>query len=167
MSTDPKNPKPPAPQKRSMFQNSVPLGDAQELGEATGWAEWNKALEERDRSFAHTAPMTAPHPPDGADRRYAKTEPAGLSAERTAVRRVRKLTADELMVEARKNNRVCPKPRRWAELFAQFGQWVPDTVAKRMAFRDHIEWCEKHDCLPQLLQSLKLLEEDDWHHMGD
>jgi hypothetical protein len=173
------------PSKRSVFHNTLPAGEVKELGEATGWAEWNQALEHTDRQFAPTAPMTAPHPPEGGDRRYAKTEPAALSTERAVTRRLHKITADQVMVEARKNNRVCPKPRRWAALFGQFAQWAPESaempspplsgdswhrtpaLAKRMAFRDHIEWAERQGCLAQTLEFLKALAEDDWHHMGE
>ncbi|MBI5276165.1 MAG: hypothetical protein HY854_06865 [Burkholderiales bacterium] len=180
----------PPPRKRPAFGNTVPAGDVKELGDETGWAAWNDALEKSDKQFAPTAPGTSIMPP-GVDRRYAKTEPAALSPLRdgkgppAGAAKARALSANEVMVEARKNNRVCPKQRRWAELFGQFPQWVPGSddlpsppltgdswlrtpaLAKRMAFRDHIEWCEKHGCLQQMLAFVKGLPEEEWHHMGD
>jgi hypothetical protein len=176
------------PPKRPAFGNTVHGGEARELGESTGWVEWNQALEQSERQFAHTAPMTDVIPPEGGDRRYAKTRPAGLSTSREAAkpsRRKARLTADQAMVEARRNNRVCPRQRRWAELFGQLAQWAPESadlpsppltgdawnrtpaLAKRMAFRDHIEWADRHECLDKLMDFLKALPEEEWHHMGD
>ncbi|HVZ46725.1 MAG TPA: hypothetical protein VHA82_23160 [Ramlibacter sp.] len=182
MKTDSKSAK-----RRASLGNSIPGGEAQEMSDETGWVEWNQALEQSDRQFAPTGPMTAPMPPDGIDPRYAKTRPAALSTAKdiSQAGRGKRLTAETAMVEARKNNRVCPKPRRWAELFGQMPQWAPEAadlpgapltgdawkrtpaLAKRMALRDHIEWAHKNGCLEPMLEFLKSLPEDEWHHMGD
>jgi hypothetical protein len=181
---------PKSPPKRPNFGETVPGGDVRELGDETGWQEWNQALEQSDRQFAHTAPMTAPAPAELGDPRYAKTRPASLPATRDgpgtgAERKRRPLTSDVVMVEARKNNRVCPRPRRWAELFGLFAQWVDDgadlpsppltgdswartpALAKRMAFRAQIEWSEKAGCIDKLFDYVKALPEDEWFHMGE
>ena len=178
---------PPKKKRPNVYGDSIPLSDAKELGENTGWALWNEAIEKTHRQFEHTAPQTAPHPPDGGDTRYAPTEPSALSSTREAPANPAppKVTVEDVMVEARKNNRVCPKPTQWAALFGKFREWAPagahlpppplsgdswqrtPPLAKRMAFRAHVEWAEEQQCLTQLLRFLRQLAEGEWQHMGD
>lgn len=95
-------------------------------------------------------------------------------------------TAHDAMVEARRFNRVCPKPAQWQQLYdmlpgkVQQGRtWQPPApitgpawaatpaMAKRMCLRDHIEWAEHHGALDEVMRFLKALPEDQWHHMGE
>jgi hypothetical protein len=149
----------------------------------TTWAEFSDLEAVENRRFADTAPAShSMRDPD--DRAYAPTAPAplqGLRA-RPAAPVVRELTVVEVMVEARKNNRVCPKPAKWQQLFEmlpdrQHSEPAPPLVGaawnatpsipKRMCFREHIEWAASHGCLRQVFTFMKALPESDWHHMGD
>jgi hypothetical protein len=39
-------------------------------------------------------------------------------------------------------------------------------MSKMLRLREHHEWADKHDCLNDIYQFLKNLEED-WFHSGD
>ena len=43
---------------------------------------------------------------------------------------------------------------------------TPD-ISKMLRLREHLEWADKHDCLNDIYQFLKNLEEEDWFHSGD
>jgi hypothetical protein len=92
------------------------------------------------------------------------------------------LTLQDAMVEARRNNRVCPKPERWKQLYEMLPQrtatqptppllgvsWnATPSLSKRMCLREHLAWAEAKGALPELVAFLKDLPEEDWHHMGD
>jgi hypothetical protein len=172
---------------RALFAPTMPA-DIAELGQETGWEMWNQAVEKRDAQFVETSPMTALAPPGGGDRRYAATAPMGLPAAKDGAppaKPMRTTTFEQVLGEARKANRVSPRPKRWAEGYALFPTWVPSgarlpppplggdawkrtpALAKRMAFRDHLEWAEDQRCLPEMHAWLQTLEEGDWYHMGD
>jgi hypothetical protein len=93
--------------------------------------------------------------------------------------------AGELIAYCRENNRVCPQPDRWNELWKmlpgrkQIGAgWQPppplilaawyDTPAmsKMLRLAEHIQWATEHDALPQIAAFLRNLKEEDWHHLG-
>lgn len=95
-------------------------------------------------------------------------------------------TLDETLAEAHKNNRVCPQPQRWNELWEMLpgrqrkgGGWEPalplilaawwDTPAmlKMIRLREHIEWAANHECLDQIHSFLCGLPENEWHHIGE
>jgi len=161
-----------------------PSVETRELGENTGWAMWNEAVEMTD------AQLFAPGSPPalaGGDLPFSRTEPAALTGEETHApppqpARRPSVTLDEVMLEAHRNNRVCPKLRCWAGLFAMFPRWAlpgaslppppmpvdmwhhTSAIAKRMSFRAHVEWAEANRCLPELLDFLKGLPEEQWHH---
>lgn len=85
------------------------------------------------------------------------------------------------------NNRVCPMPQKWNELYGllknkvqkQTGRWEPslplilaawyDTTAllKILRLREHIEWAAKQNQLEEIASFLKSLNEDEWHHLGE
>jgi hypothetical protein len=161
----------------------IPKPDAVETDTDTTWAEFADLQAAENRRFADTAPSSRTmRDPD--DRAYAPTVPAPLqnlhALPATPVRR--ELTVVEVMVEARKNNRVCPKPAKWQQLF----EMLPDrqhsepppplvgaawdgtpSIPKRMCFREHIEWAASHGSLQQVYTFMKALREDEWHHMGE
>ena len=95
-------------------------------------------------------------------------------------------TLEDVMIEVRRNNRVCPQPRRWTELYdllpnkrRQGGGWEPalplilaawwDTPAmlKMLRLQEHIEWAATHGVLDTVHEFLAGLKEEDWHHLGD
>jgi hypothetical protein len=143
-----------------------PVAEAREGGEST-WELWNQASERMDLAFAPTQPSEFTPLP----------EPA-----RDPLRGV-PLSAAALMVIARRNNRVCPQPARWNELYQRVGgDRYPDlapppvhpaiwtrlsAMQRRLHFRDHIEWAERRRKLPEFAAFIEQLEEHDWVHMGD
>lgn len=162
----------------------IPAADATELNTDTTWALWSDLAASENRGFADTVPPTTTMRLSSEERSYAKTEPAPLSAQaaKVPVRVKRVLTVDEAMLEARKNNRVCPLPARWVELYDILpdktrsqptpplveGAWkATSSIPKRMCFREHIEWAADHGCLEKVFALMKGLPEDEWLHMGD
>ena len=135
----------------AMGTNTVPGAIvARELGENTGWELWNAAV----------------------DGREPELRPPSYSFE-------------EVVNESRKGNRMCPRPRRWHELFLQMSLWAKTgaglpapppngqvwrtspALAKRMMFRDHLEWAQANGCLPQVMQFMQAMPEEHWYHLGD
>src|SRR5215212_7515024 len=96
----------------------IPSADAVEKDTESAWALWSNAAEAHEAKFADTEPASAGLL-GASDPQYAKTEPAPLQgsgaqpSERAAV--ATPVTVELVMVEARRNNRVCPKPERWLE----------------------------------------------------
>ncbi len=156
----------------------LPVPTAIESNSETAWQMWKEARDQHNAGFADTAPT--PVAPPTVDPRYAATEPATLSA--AGKPRVKPPTVDDAMLEARRNNRVCPIPARWQELY----QMLPErknnqpppplvgaswqgtpSISKRMCLREHLEWAESRGGLEPVLVFLKQLPEGEWHHMGD
>ena len=95
-------------------------------------------------------------------------------------------TVESLIAFCRQNNRVCPQPTRWQDLYELLpskkrlgGGWEPalplilaawhDTPAlhKMLRLAEHIEWADKHGCLDAVATYLRNLQEEDWHHLGE
>jgi hypothetical protein len=152
---------------------------------------WSEAAAKHDARFADTAPASAPMKLSARDA-YAKTEPAPLGKGGTGgpapglPRAAKILSIDEVMVEARRNNRVCPQPDVWQRLHDMLGATTtaihggpvqpPLTgaawdrtppLAKRMCFRDQLEWADAHGCLRPVMTFLQGLPEEHWYHMGE
>jgi hypothetical protein len=188
MATD-KNKRPPA--RRGSLDEPYVRGDmlpvpvAVEMNSDSAWALWKEAHAAHEAKFADTAPM-APLP--SVDPRYAPTEPAGLTAAGGSVPqaprgpKAKPPTVDEAMLEARKNNRVCPIPARWQELYQMLPERKPNqptpplvgaswqatpSISKRMCLREHLEWAQSKGGLEPVLAFLRQLPEGEWHHMGD
>jgi hypothetical protein len=96
-------------------------------------------------------------------------------------RQLKPLTADEVLYEARRNNRVCPMPSHWQklhELLAQLtGAQPPAPVSvtewrstppqnKRTRLRPQVVWAAEYKMLDPLFAFLRELPEDKWFHMG-
>ena len=115
------------------------------------------------------------------ERGFDKTEPSGLHAP-AAPAAPAAPTVDHVMAEARRNNRVCPKPPIWQRLY----DWLPNktpqlalvpatrteweqlsALQKRSRLREHIEWAAAQGVLHKVHEALKALPEERWHHMGD
>jgi hypothetical protein len=163
----------------------IPAPDALEKNSDSIWDLWHRTHSAHEASFAETAPATV-SAKDPADPRFAATEPAGLAQARPRAAAPRPLpaeppTVDEAMLEARRNNRVCPLPERWLELFEMLPNRKPNrptpplvgpawkatpSISKRMCLREHLEWAEASGNLAQVLDYLKQLPEEEWLHMG-
>lgn len=167
----------------------LPSPVAVEMNSDSAWAMWKEAHAAHEAKFADTAPMPVSSPASmSGDPRYAATQPATLHGEYGAKpdaprgSKAKPPTVDDAMLEARKNNRVCPIPARWQELY----QMLPDrknnqptpplvgpswpatpSISKRMCLREHLEWAEAKGRLDPVLAFLKQLPEGEWHHMGD
>jgi len=95
-------------------------------------------------------------------------------------------TLSATLAQATRNDRVCPQPQKWNELYSLLpnrrrigGGWEPplplilaawwDTPAnlKAARLREHIEWADKHGALEAVLEFLTDLEETEWFHIND
>ena len=93
---------------------------------------------------------------------------------------------EDLLAYCRANNRVCPLPLLWRDLWRLLPErrrvgvgWVPpvplilaawhDTppVLKMARLAEHLDWAERHGTLERTGQFVRGLNEDDWHHIGD
>lgn len=143
-----------------------PVPEASEGGESV-WQLWQEESRRLDLAFAPTQP-SGMGPLDEPAQPESVHPPA---------------SADELMVVARRHNRVCPQPDRWAELYARLGgdryadlepppvqPWMWSKVSalqKRLRLRSHLEWAERHAKLGDAAAFLLALDEEEWLHMGE
>lgn len=167
--------------------DSIPAPDAEHRGAESGWALWNEVAQQHERKFAPTAPMTNVGM-DAHDRAWASTVPAGAATPGAPVRRdaLPLFTLDAAMLVARRNNRVCPRPERWAEFYALLPvrqtprgvQQAPQpltgtawtmtpSLTKRLCFREQIEWAERQGALEAVMAFMQTMPEEDWLHMGE
>ena len=93
----------------------------------------------------------------------------------------------QVLDEAQKNNRVCPKVALWAKLWDELlpdkegngrGGWNPPLPlilgalwhtgdrAKQERLREHIDWADEHGVLEAVYDFLKNIKEKDWIHVG-
>lgn len=160
----------------------IPAPDVEERSSESAWALWNDAVSGRPpiggaRDARHDAP--------GADESpaYAATVPARLADLPAAATRPR-VSLDALMVVARRNGRVCPRPTLWVSLCEDLqrtpvrGDPLPlppltreawrasSALQKRLVLRDQIGWAARHGRLDTLAAFLVALAEDDWLHMS-
>ena len=136
-------------------------------------------------SYSDTEPAsTLPMIPPGEESAYAETAPQPLASVRPASPGdAKQSTLDELMAEIRKDNRVCPQPHKWVEfykLLQELGDGVAmpppplvgqawaatPSLAKRMCFREQVEWATTHNCMIAAYTFLKFMPQSDWHYMG-
>lgn len=116
------------------------------------------------------------------ERGFEKTRPTGLATAPGAKPPVDEVTIDDVLVEVRRNNRVCPMPAIWQRLYAYLpntgphlskvpathAEWaqVP-SLQKRARLREHIEWAASQGVLRQVYEALRKLPEERWHHIGE
>jgi hypothetical protein len=173
--------RPESPQDPYGHGDPIPSPDADERNTDSIWDLWQKTHKAHEAGFAQTAPASVmPTLQTG----FAPTQPVGLSHAPVPppTRAPKALTLQDAMVEARRNNRVCPKPPRWQVLYEMLPQrtatqptppllgvsWnATPSLSKRMCLREHLAWAESKGALPEVLSFLKDLPEEDWHHMGD
>jgi hypothetical protein len=160
----------------------IPTPDADERNTDSIWDLWQKTHKAQEAGFAETAPAAVT--PAGGDTAFAATQPVGLSRAPVPAptRAPKALSLQDAMVEARRNNRVCPKPPRWQQLYDMLPERTPTrptppllgvswnatpSLSKRMCLREHLAWAETKGALPAVVEFLRQLPEEDWHHMGE
>jgi hypothetical protein len=166
------------------FGDPIPKAEAVEKDTDTVWAEWSGLAIAENHKFADTAPASDLARLSSDERSSAPTVPAPLQKLQAApmTPSQRELTVVDVMVEARLNNRVCPMPAKWLQLY----EMLPDktrsepppplvdtawrdtpSIPKRMCFRQHIEWADSHGVLKHVFAFMKSMPEDEWLHMGE
>lgn len=85
------------------------------------------------------------------------------------------------------NNRLCPMPMRWNDLFGMLkntkqnpdGGWTPslplilaawhDTmpIEKQLRFKEHIQWSFDNNQIEEVGKYLRSWSEDEWFHFGE
>jgi hypothetical protein len=115
------------------------------------------------------------------ERGFGATEPASLH-HLNPIARAAHPELDAVMLEARRNNRVCPRPQNWQRLY----EWLPNKppglspvpvtaaewsrmsdLEKRGRLREHIEWAALQGLAQKVHEALRKLPEDRWHHIGE
>ncbi|HEY8050775.1 MAG TPA: hypothetical protein VIE63_16515, partial [Ramlibacter sp.] len=190
-----KEPSPPAPPvQRSpdtlppydAFE-PIPQPEVSEKNTDTMWATWHELNEKADKHYADTVPVTKPGEVSSVPSMRTNSQPPGA----VQVRRAPSAGAsglEKLIEESRRNNRVCPMPTKWRELDAMLRgaapppkspadvlppmlpatEWKTTTsLAKRLMFRNVIDWAGGHGMVETALQFVRALPEEQWHHMGD
>jgi hypothetical protein len=93
---------------------------------------------------------------------------------------------DRLIAYCRDNNRVCPLPKAWQQLWEMMpekkqaiGAWEPavpligaawyetPAMLKMVRLAEHVQWAAKHNALLEVAAFLRGLREDEWHHLGE
>lgn len=170
-SRDPGDKPPPGEPYIGTWLQSLPMPEVREGGEST-WELWHEAQRELDQAFGPTQPSdAAPLSVEARREQVPQAPPPG------------RLSADELMVRARRYNRVCPQPSLWARLYHELGgtgymdlspppidPWLWSKLSalqKRLFFREYLEWAERHGKLADVARFMDRLGEADWLHMGE
>ena len=95
-------------------------------------------------------------------------------------------TVDSLIAYCRVNERVCPKPTLWNQLWELLPNrkrvglaWEPPlplilaawyetpAMVKMDRLEEHIKWAGKQDSIERIATFLRGLKEEDWHHLGE
>ena len=109
---------------------------------------------------------------------FTKTQPSSIAPLAEESRPLRGgYSVQEVMAEARRNNRVCPKEQEWLQLHAILGPDAPVPLTgaelkrtapllRRIRLRDQVEWAARTDQLLAVMDYLQGLREDQWMHMG-
>jgi hypothetical protein len=93
---------------------------------------------------------------------------------------------DQVLAVATENNRVCPQPKKWQQLYELLPNktrkgagwepalplilaawWDTPAMSKMLRLREHIEWAAAHGCLEQVHEFMQSLAEEEWHHLGE
>lgn len=160
----------------------IPAPEAVERASESAWALWNDVASGR-QPIAQQQGAAAPARP--ADPRWAATVPGTVApvAPGGRVPAAPVLTPAEVMVLARRNGRVCPRPAQWLALYKLLRLRPADTTGlplpplapdawrqtsaleKRLLLRDQLEWARRQRCLPAAARFLVALAEEDWLHI--
>jgi len=96
------------------------------------------------------------------------------------------MSIEQLLAYCTENERVCPQPRRWNELYKllpktqQFGAswepplplilggwWHSSDSEKRDRLATHVRWAAEHSALDAITSFLTNLKEEEWYHAGE
>ena len=94
-------------------------------------------------------------------------------------------TLEEVLAEKQKNDRICPRPDKWKQLYRMLPSkrgkdgkfkpalplilaawWHAPAYAKINRLREHIEWADTYGCLDEVYAFLRSLPEKEWLHFG-
>jgi hypothetical protein len=161
---------------RFAFGPSVPAPIVVEHHGETAWDAFEREVKRQDRQFADTLPPDEAPPPSQLAsclvQVRATDEPPALPS----------VDLVQALAVARKGNRVCPKPQVWFAIYGTLKDaarsrgveppppiplesWAATSkMAKRMAFRDHVEWADRLGELPRMFAHMESLDESSWHH---
>ena len=97
-----------------------------------------------------------------------------------------KETFDTLWKYCTSNNRVCPMPMKWNDLYQMLhntkqigagyepsiplilnGWEMSSPLEKMLRLEEHIKWAEKQNQLDEIGGFLRSLNEEDWAHYGE
>lgn len=151
------------------------------IGNPSGMRDAERALEvvEKNTDTSWAMFQTITHQ---QERGFEKTRPTGLDVQKQGGEASAIATLDDVLVEVRRNNRVCPMPTVWMRVHALLPNKPPHLPAvpatreewsrtpslqKRARLREHIEWAASQGVLPQIYEVLRALPENKWHHMGE
>jgi hypothetical protein len=95
-------------------------------------------------------------------------------------------TLEEAIKEASKNNRVCPMPMRWTQLYELLPSrkrkgagWEPapplilaawheaPSLFEVLRLKEHLEWAASHEVIDQVYSFMASLTEGEWYHYDD
>jgi hypothetical protein len=169
--------------------DSIPAPEAVVKDGDSAWALFDELSKQQERKFAETEHMSAPDRLPSEDHSWAPTRPAG--SEHRQARPARRddqplFTLEAAMLVARRNNRVCPRPERWAAFVELLpprktvrGMQTPPAaplgpawsatppLTKRLCFREQVEWADKQGVLENAIAFMQSMPETDWLHMGE
>lgn len=171
--------------------DSMPLPEVVQKESDSAWELWNQVSEQHEARFANTEPAPAGigQPPEETG--WANTAPAGEHLKGGPPPRVQVQTQPAVCLEAalkiaRRNSRVCPRPKKWEQLVAMLParktlrgtEQPPPAIAgpawyatperaKRLCFREHLEWAERVALLQQVMDFMEAIPEEEWLHAGD
>jgi hypothetical protein len=93
---------------------------------------------------------------------------------------------EELIIYCQSNNRVCPLPQKWNDLYnllpntrRKDGGSIPSAPLilaawhyasnrqKMLRLKEHIEWADQHRDLKKISKFIYSLNEEDWYHEND
>jgi hypothetical protein len=147
---------------------SVSTSEVREGGESL-WEAWQDESRRMDLGFAQTQPSDlAPLTSESFSATPQPQSPGGP------------WTVDDVLALAGRNNRVCPRPALWFALYLLLeGARYTDlrrppmhssmlsSMNRRLQFREHIKWADRHGKLEELAEYIASLAEPDWIHLGD
>jgi hypothetical protein len=92
------------------------------------------------------------------------------------------ITLSDVLAVVESNERVCPNPQKWHQLYRLLprkgrttpalplilgGWWHSTPVQKQERLREHIHWAADHGALGVVADFLGSLKESDWVHLSE
>lgn len=169
--------------------DSMPLPEVVQKESDSAWELWNQVSEQHEARFANTEPAPAGQPAEETG--WANTAPAGQLQKGGPPPRIQVQTQPAVCLEAalkiaRRNNRVAPRQQQWQQLVAMLPprktvrgtEQPPPAItgpawaatperAKRLCFREHLEWAERVAVLQQVMDFMEATPEEEWLHAGE